>query len=353
MLRIVLFANLALSYRYANAEDVNLLVTLCYNSTDCRKHDFYYDSFSLESPENAVTNFLLRLGLSMGPSFEEYNRVILSKLKEKLVRINENALKLTGNAASDNNLLQLFKNHNDNVYFKFQNYVAEYDQIFSRYRNTNVSLLELGVRDGGSLQIWKKYFGQQSTIHGIDINSKVCDLELGEGISTFCFNVMNETLWLEHTMLHTYDIIIDDGSHVNSNVIKTFKVIFPYLNIGGIYVIEDTRTSYWQRYGGGYKAPNSIIEYFKNMIDIMHIYHYAHTQEDLAGFTEYHVYCVKFIRQIIFADGLIMVHKNKRSKDQVYLPIVGGKVAPISSKFFSIAGLDNGYDNMRHLTETL
>jgi len=66
------------------------------------------------------------------------------------------------------------------------------------------------------------------------------------------------------------DLIIDDGSHLNEHVITTFELLFPKLKNGGIYVIEDTQTSYWESYGGDSTNLNkegTIYHFFKNLID--------------------------------------------------------------------------------------
>ena len=66
------------------------------------------------------------------------------------------------------------------------------------------------------------------------------------------------------------DIIIDDGSHINEHVIDTFKLLFPKLNDGGIYVVEDTQTSYWKDYGGDSEDLNNsktIMNFFKSLTD--------------------------------------------------------------------------------------
>ena len=68
------------------------------------------------------------------------------------------------------------------------------------------------------------------------------------------------------------DVIIDDGSHINEHVIETFNLLFPKLKDGGIYVIEDTQTSYWEEYGGDSKNlcnPKTMMNYFKSLTDAL------------------------------------------------------------------------------------
>ena len=66
------------------------------------------------------------------------------------------------------------------------------------------------------------------------------------------------------------DIIIDDGSHMNSHIIDTFKYLFPRLHDDGIYVAEDLQTSYWESYGGNSFCLDrfrSAVNYFKSLLD--------------------------------------------------------------------------------------
>jgi hypothetical protein len=72
------------------------------------------------------------------------------------------------------------------------------------------------------------------------------------------------------------DIVLDDGSHVAKDVRASLDVLYPLLAEGGIYLIEDLHTSYWQSHKGGYRRPGSFVETVKTMIDDMH--HWYHNQ---------------------------------------------------------------------------
>ncbi len=70
--------------------------------------------------------------------------------------------------------------------------------------------------------------------------------------------------------ISSLDIIIDDGSHINEHVIETFKMLFPLLKDGGLYVIEDIQTSYWPDYGGNsdnFTDSPTIMNFFKKFAD--------------------------------------------------------------------------------------
>lgn len=153
-------------------------------------------------------------------------------------------------------------------------YTEFYEQHFSPLRDRGkVRLLEIGVggygnpnEGGASLRMWKEYF-RDVFIHGIDIENKTAIEE--EGILTH-MGSQSDPEFLKQIVsgYPSFDIVIDDGSHVTSDVITSFQTIFPLLPAGAIYVIEDTQTSYWKHYRK--EAPQGHIEFFKKFIDGLH-----------------------------------------------------------------------------------
>lgn len=154
-------------------------------------------------------------------------------------------------------------------------YAKHYESHFCHLRKKKVKLLEIGVggyaepgTGGNSLRMWKRYF-PKGIIYGIDVYDKN---KLQENrISIFKGDQGNDD-FLKYigNNIGTFDIIIDDGSHVNKDVIAAFKVLFNFLKDNGIYVIEDIQTSYWPQYGGdseNLNNPNTAISFFKSLID--------------------------------------------------------------------------------------
>lgn len=160
---------------------------------------------------------------------------------------------------------------------KWNHYFEIYDQYFSNFRNNNnLKVLEIGVAGGGSLEMWRSYFGPNATIFGIDIDEKCsqildsgCEIRIGSQVDTsFLDKVISE--------MGGIDVVIDDGSHLNSHVIETFTHLFPKLNAGGTYLIEDSCTSYWPgQYKGGLRRRGTSIEFFKNLTDLPNRYFYS------------------------------------------------------------------------------
>ncbi|MDR0527237.1 MAG: class I SAM-dependent methyltransferase [Spirochaetaceae bacterium] len=165
----------------------------------------------------------------------------------------------------------VFKAHTGFVSNKWIHYFFIYDRIFSRFLSAGkpVTLLEIGVQNGGSLEIWKKYLPENSQIHGIDIDEKCLKLQFDSNIYFHLGSAADSDFMNQTFKDIQFDIILDDGSHICKDVIKTFIDMFPKLKWGGMYVVEDMHTSYWKEYGGDLKKRGSSIEYFKNFIDVL------------------------------------------------------------------------------------
>ena len=154
-------------------------------------------------------------------------------------------------------------------------YIRHYSGYFRHLRKKKLNILEIGVggyadpdRGGNSLRMWKYYF-PNSMIYSIDICDKAKFQE--ERIRIFQGSQADESFLKDICIrIGSLDIIIDDGSHVNSHVITSFKALFPFLKDGGIYVIEDTQTSYWPSEGGNSENlndPATSMNFFKSLTD--------------------------------------------------------------------------------------
>ena len=121
--------------------------------------------------------------------------------------------------------------------------------------------------------MWKNYFGPDARIYGVDINPHCKQLE-EEQIEIFIGDQADkEFLKSLVEAIPRIDILIDDGGHTMKEQINTYEVLFPHIDKEGIYVCEDLHTSYWKKFGGGYRRSGSFIEYSKNFIDFIHAWH--------------------------------------------------------------------------------
>lgn len=154
-------------------------------------------------------------------------------------------------------------------------YTTHYQTHLKKFKYKKINLLEIGVggyedplMGGESLRMWKRYF-PFGKIFSIDIHDKSALEEnrikifKGSQVDKDFLNYVTQTIG-------SVDVIIDDGSHINEHVIETFELLFPKLKDGGIYIIEDVQTSYWEDYGGDsndLKNPKTMMNYFKNLTD--------------------------------------------------------------------------------------
>ena len=148
----------------------------------------------------------------------------------------------------------------------FHNYLNKYEKYINFSRNDKIKILEIGISDGKSLKMWKDYF-VNSTILGIDINPECKNykeervfVEIGSQTNEYFLSKISEEYG-------PFDLIIDDGSHINYDVITTFNFMFKHISKKGLYIVEDSCTSYWDSFGGGLLKNNSTIEFFKKIID--------------------------------------------------------------------------------------
>ena len=141
-----------------------------------------------------------------------------------------------------------------------------YEKYFLDFKNKNFNFLEIGIDDGGSLKLWRKYF-PNANIVGLDIFPK--DFVI-EGVKMFQGDQSNISDLKKITNEYNkFDIIIDDGSHVSKQTIKSFYYLFDYLNIGGLYIIEDLQTSYLPNFGGSRinLKKNTSMNFVKSLAD--------------------------------------------------------------------------------------
>lgn len=166
-----------------------------------------------------------------------------------------------------NDLLNYAENNKHSLLNKYKHYFSIYDRHLSKFRDTEVNILEFGVAHGGSLQMWKNYFGHKAKIYGVDINPNCKQLE-EDRISIFIGDQGDKNfLRVLKKNIPRIDILVDDGGHEMKQQIVTFEELFPYISSNGVYLCEDLHTSYMTNFGGGYKKKNTFIEYSKNFID--------------------------------------------------------------------------------------
>ncbi len=206
-----------------------------------------------------------------------------------------------------NELEQYFRQNNKNLINKWIHYFDIYDRHFARYKGKEVTILEIGVSHGGSLQMWKQYFGGNAKIYGIDINPECKKLE-EENIKIFIGSQADRSFLRDIIKsIPPIDIIIEDGGHMMNQQIITFKELFDYVKDDGVYLSEDLHTSYWVKFGGGHKRRGTFIEYSKNLIDALNAHHTEQNSLKVSRFTN-------SADSIHYYDSVIVIEKRKKGK---------------------------------------
>lgn len=168
---------------------------------------------------------------------------------------------------------EIHKQNIGKVSDKWSSYLPIYDQLFEKYRTEKLSLLEIGVQNGGSLETWKTFFKNASVLIGCDIDKLCGNLKYNDSRVKIVVGDANQSNTFDKivNICDNFDIIIDDGSHQTNDIISSFLIYFPLVKPGGVYVIEDTHTLYLNKWGGGILNEFSAYSFFKKLIDVINI----------------------------------------------------------------------------------
>jgi hypothetical protein len=148
---------------------------------------------------------------------------------------------------------------------KIDTYFLAYEEIFKKYIDKKITFIEVGVLHGGSLFMWREYFGPKARIIGIDLDPAAKELEK-HGFEIFIGSQSDKFFWENfYSKIGKIDILLDDGGHVNDQQIITLNEAINNTNDGGVIVVEDTHTSYLRSFGNPSKY--SFINYSKFLVD--------------------------------------------------------------------------------------
>ena len=177
------------------------------------------------------------------------------------------------NADEPNPLREYFERNEGRLLDKWLHYFDVYHRHFARFRGRACTIVEIGIYHGGSLGMWKDYFGPQARIVGVDIDPRVreyaepqVEIEIGDqGDRTF-LRALREKVG-------RIDVLIDDGGHRMDQQRATFEELYTAVADDGVVLVEDCHTSYWQDFGGGYRNPQSFVEFMKGLVDQLNAWH--------------------------------------------------------------------------------
>ena len=181
--------------------------------------------------------------------------------------VNHGVVNTTNNIDKIEDLEVIFSKYDTDKNIYFHNYTRQYNSLLHEFREKPIKYLEIGVYNGGSVKAFRETFKNSTCILGLDINN-ICKkyedvknnlfIEIGDATNS---NFIQQIT----TKYGSFDIILDDGSHRNKDVIESFELLFPLLNDNGIYIIEDTIC---------YKSKDFLVENYENHLQ----YFFKYTQ---------------------------------------------------------------------------
>ncbi len=171
-------------------------------------------------------------------------------------------------------LQDIFYNRPHKVCQKWEHYFRVYERFLARFRNReDFRMLEIGVSQGGSLDMWRQYFGPAALIVGADINPHCKTFEQGRTLVRIGSQEDRDFLRGLVAEFQTFDVIIDDGGHTMAQQVATFEELYGTVRPGGIFLTEDVHTSYHEPFGGGYRRDGTFMELAKQKLDELNGFH--------------------------------------------------------------------------------
>jgi len=233
-------------------------------------------------------------------------------------------------------LPELFLSHQGKLSDKWEHYLSIYDaelRVFIE-RGQPVTLLEIGVQNGGSLEVWARYLPPGSKIIGVDIDPNVAALSFSDNIEIHILDAGNEKQLRDVLGSRSFDIIVDDGSHRSGDIIATFRALFGNLSEDGVYLIEDLHASYWGSHEGGFRLKTSSMEYLKGLVDGLNI---DHVQGDIDAGTMQELSLInQSVSRIAFYDSVAVIRKLPARKSTAYRRVFTGGAADVGSPLFHL-----------------
>lgn len=202
---------------------------------------------------------------------------------------------------------------------KWDPYFDVYEQYMNKFVGRSPVIVEIGVQGGGSIQLWRKYLGPTAKVIGIDIDPGVRQNEqyYDENTTIVIGDQGSPEFWDKFFVQYpVIDILLDDGGHTMSQQKVTFEKVFPHISKGGVFICEDTATSYYPTHGGALRG-STFIEYAKHLIDVIHV---GHIRDDHNhSITPEQIKLCKDISSINFVESMIIFEKNGRKPyDRVF-----------------------------------
>lgn len=244
-----------------------------------------------------------------------------------------------GAAAPERSVDALHRNRTGKVSDKWSSYLGYYDALFAPIADAPLRLLEIGVQNGGSLETWAGYFRNAERIVGCDINPKCANLRYDDPrIRVVVGDANAREIYHRITELSPqFDLIVDDGSHVSHEILRSFLLYFPRLSPGGLYVVEDAHCLFMNNYGGGILNESGAHAFFKRLADVVNfefwrdqisVQQYLRTFFDTRATPRFIL--EGWVDSVEFRNSIVTIRKARRAgHDKLGERITAGTVAAV------------------------
>lgn len=239
-------------------------------------------------------------------------------------------------------LRNLYDTHRGKMSDKWASYLDAYDNALSPYRDRPLRMLEIGIQNGGSLEIWLQYFPLAEKLVGCDVNADCARLQYEDSRIQVVVGDANAPETHAQVLGHsgTFDIVLDDGSHRSTDIIGSFARYFPHVRDGGIYIAEDLHCSYWQDWEGGLYDPQSSIAFFKLLADVVNYQHWGVPGKRTDLFADFGALrdlplsedVLAQVHSVAFANSLCMVRKRRPEENLLGMRLMAGTQELVSTE---------------------
>jgi hypothetical protein len=238
-------------------------------------------------------------------------------------------------------LLNLYRAHHGKVSDRWSSYLAQYDRFLHAWRDKDVRLLEIGIQNGGSLEIWGRYFRNATRLVGCDVDPLCANLRYEDPrIAVVVADASSDEGFRQvQAKAEAFDIVIDDGSHRSSHIVQAFARYFPLVADGGMFIAEDLHCSYWKEFEGGLAYPFSSIAFFKLLVDVVNKEHWgvAKSARDLLAKFEQQYACefresdLQQVHSVEFVNSMCVVRKRPNESNLLGPRLIVGEDEQVSS----------------------
>jgi hypothetical protein len=201
--------------------------------------------------------------------------------------------------------------------WKWDHYFDIYERHFDKFRGSAVTIAEVGIYSGGSLDMWQYYFGPAARIIGIDIEPD-CAIYEREGVSIYIGSQAEPSFWkMFKGQEPNIDIVIDDGSHKYKHQLLTYVEMFPHIRPGGVFLCEDIH---------GYPE-NRFAEHMEAMSNQLHV-HSGFERSETGSLSKKTTSLQRDVKSVSFYPYVCVVEKNETPVEKFVAPRRGSEWQP-------------------------